>query len=114
MLREKIMRHMIAVTCLAIMFGLPAQAQDLNGYDMFFQEQFEGQYGNNWYLLHVSEEGAYHHFSVIADGKFPYEGTFITACRTDMQDSFVPNQNYEYTEVSGEVVNAFYYWVCTS
>jgi len=97
-----------------VYFAESAQAQDLSQYNMFYQEHIEGPYGNNWYLRHLRQDGAYHHFSVIAEGKLPYEGTFITACRTDMQDSFVPNPGYEYSEVGEEVIGAFYYWVCTS
>lgn len=99
---------------LAVALPHSAIAQDLSQYDQFFFEEIEGPYSNNWYVRHVKQEGLYHYFSVIADGKMPYEGTFITACRTDMEDRIVPAEGFEFSDPSDEVVNAFYFWVCTS
>jgi len=108
------MHKIVLSVASALLLATSALAQDLSQYDQFYHEEIEGPYSNNWYVRHILEDGPYHHFSVIADGKLPYEGTFITACRTDMEDQIEPAPGYEYSQPSDEVINAFYYWVCTS
>jgi hypothetical protein len=110
------MKNLMLFLAVAFASG-PTLAQDTSGYEFFYNEQLEGVYGNNWYVKHIEQDGLYHHFSILADGKEPYEGVFITACIVDMQDQFINGKSdsgSEYFPPSDDVINAFYMKVCPS
>lgn len=110
------MKKLVLFLAIALASG-PAMAQDTSGHEFFFEEQLEGVYANNWYVKHIHQDGMYHHFSVVADGKETYEGVFVTACIADMQDQIINGKSgsgNEYYTPSDEVINAFYTKVCPS
>lgn len=98
----------------AFLAASSAGAQDFSQYDHFFSERIEGLYGNNWYVMLRREDEGIMYLSVIADGKLPYSGTFLTACNSSLPGMMIPDDGSEYYVIEEEVLTELIRWVCTS
>jgi hypothetical protein len=98
----------------ALLASSSAGAQDVSQYDHFYSERIEGLYVNNWYVMLRREDEGIMYLSIIADGKLPCSGTFMTACNSSFPGMMIPEEGLEYYIIEADVLTELSRWVCTS